>query len=66
MKNNLNPAGEGSSRTNRSVVVSREGATLRVERINLSDRERRGLTTGVKSVGSPNGVSPSPNGKPTR
>ena len=37
----------------RSVVVSREGAAIRVEKLELSDAARRRLTTNVKSLVSP-------------
>lgn len=39
----------------RSVVVSKDGAAVRVEKIEISDRTRRGLTANVKSIGSPSG-----------
>jgi len=37
----------------RSTVVSEPGAIIRVERIEISERTRKALTTGVKSIGSP-------------
>lgn len=37
----------------RSTVVSQPGALIHVERIESSERTRRALTTGVKSIGSP-------------
>jgi hypothetical protein len=36
----------------RAVVVSREGAALRVERIELTPAAKKRLTTGVRSIGS--------------
>jgi hypothetical protein len=37
----------------RSTVVSEPGAIIHVERIEISERTRKALTTGVKSIGSP-------------
>ena len=37
----------------RSTVVSEPGAVIHVERIEISERTRKALTTGVKSIGSP-------------
>jgi hypothetical protein len=37
----------------RSTVVSQPGAAIHVERIEISERTRKALTTGVKSIGSP-------------
>lgn len=39
----------------RSVVISKEGAAIRVERIELTPAQRRHLTAGVKSLGPWNG-----------
>lgn len=47
----------------RSVVVSRDGAAVRVEKIEISDRTRRGLTANVKSIGSPSGQDAQRNGR---
>lgn len=37
----------------KSTVVSQKGAAIRVERIELSDRMKRNLTTTVKKLGAP-------------
>lgn len=42
-----------SSDAFRTTVVSQPGAVIHVERIEILDRTRRSLTTGVKSIGSP-------------
>jgi hypothetical protein len=39
----------------RSVVISKEGAAIRVERIELTPAQRRGLTVGVNGLGPWNG-----------
>jgi hypothetical protein len=40
------------ARQDRSAVVSKEGAAIRVERIELTPTQRRSLTTDVRSIGS--------------
>jgi hypothetical protein len=37
----------------RSTVVSAEGAAIRVERIEVSERMKQNLTTSVSSIGAP-------------
>lgn len=46
-----------STPSSRSVVVSNAGATLRVERIELSDADRQSLTTRAGSIGQQTPVS---------
>lgn len=43
----------------RSTVISEPGAAIHVERIEISERTRKALTTGVKSIGSPRDSSAS-------
>jgi hypothetical protein len=52
--------------TTRSVVVSKDGAAVRVEKIEISDRTRRGLTANVESIGPPSGQYTQRNGRHPR
>jgi len=51
---NDNPSDQSGARL-RSVVISKEGAAIRVERIELTPTQRQWLTTGVKGFGPWNG-----------
>jgi hypothetical protein len=41
-----------SAQKTRTIVESKEGAVLRVERLELSEAAKRSLTTDAKSIGS--------------
>ena len=50
---------------NKIVIVSKVGAILRVEKIELSESAKRSLTTGARSIGLPSDSS-SQKGEPTK